>query len=82
MRIKEPVLKFIKERFLSEDDEEILTDNVQFLDQGIIDSTGVLELIMFIEEHFKITINDDELIPENFNDLNSIEKFILEKQKL
>ncbi len=71
----ETVHEFIVENFLFGDGEQ-LTNETSFLDSGIIDSTGILELITFLEETYNINIGDDELIPENLDRLNSVEKFI------
>ena len=72
------IRKFIVENYLFGYDEE-LADDVSFLDEGIIDSTGVLELVSFIEDNFCFKIEDDELIPENLDSINNIAKFILNK---
>jgi len=50
------------------------------LEKGVMDSTGVLELMMFIEENFEISIEDDELIPENLDSIENIVNFIDRKQ--
>ncbi|MFK5954240.1 MAG: acyl carrier protein, partial [Desulfobacterium sp.] len=73
---KETIKKFIIENFLFGEEEE-LKDDTSFLEEGIIDSTGVLELIEFLEEKFNITINDDEIIPENLDSLNNLDNFML-----
>lgn len=74
----ETVHEFIVENFLFGDGEQ-LTNETSFLDSGIIDSTGILELITFLEETYNIKIEDDELIPENLDSLNSVAKFIEQK---
>ena len=53
-----------------------LKDDTSFLEEGIIDSTGVLELVTFIEEHFKIQIEDEELIPENLDSINNVVAYL------
>jgi acyl carrier protein len=58
-----------------------LKDSNSLLEMNIIDSTGVLELVGFIEETFEITIEDDELIPENLDSLDKIENYIKRKQQ-
>jgi acyl carrier protein len=58
-----------------------ITDDVALLDEGIIDSLGVLDLINFIEEEFKISISDEDLVPENFQSIQSIVIFIEQKQE-
>ncbi len=74
----ETVHEFIVENFLFGDGEQ-LTNETSFLDSGIIDSTGILELITFLEETYSITIADDELVPENLDSLNNVVKFIGQK---
>ena len=74
----ETVHEFIVENFLFGDGEQ-LTNETSFLDSGIIDSTGILELITFLEETYNIAIEDDELIPENLDSLNNVAKFIEQK---
>ena len=61
-------------------DPDELTDSGSLLEMNIIDSTGVLELVGFLEETFEITIEDDELVPENLDSINRIADFINRKQ--
>jgi len=71
--------KFIIDNFLFGDENESFNDDDSFLEKGIIDSTGVLELIGVIEEKYNIKMEDDELIPENLDSLNNITSYILKK---
>ncbi len=73
--IKEKIRAFIVENFLFGDDNG-LNDDTSFLEEGIIDSTGILELVEFIEEEFSIEVEDEELIPENLDSLNNIEVYL------
>ena len=66
---------FIKKAFLF-GEEITFSDDDSFLEMGIIDSTGVLELVLYLEEHFDITVDDDELVPENLDSINSLVGFI------
>lgn len=77
---KETIRTFVVDNFLFGDNES-LTDDVSFLDEGIIDSTGVLELVTFLEETFSISVNDDELTPENLDSLNKITAFVDNKKR-
>ncbi len=61
-------------------DAERLSDTTSFLKEGIIDSTGVLEIVQFVEDTFGITINDDELLPENLDSVDSIARFVDRKK--
>jgi len=57
-----------------------LDDTTSFLERGIIDSTGVLELVTFLEGHFGISVADDELVPANFDSLGALAAFIDRKR--
>lgn len=72
------VKEFIIETFLFGDDRNLQNDT-SFLNNGIIDSTGMLELITFLEETFSISIMDDELIPKNLDSINNVNAFITKK---
>lgn len=73
--MKEKIRNFIVENFLFGEKNE-LKDDASFLEEGIIDSTGVLELIEFLEEEFNIEIDDEDMIPENLDSLNNLEKYM------
>ena len=77
--IKNKVREFIKNNFLLGNDSSSLSDEDSFLETGIMDSTGILELITFIEENYSISIEDDELLPENLDSLNNVAAFIKRK---
>ena len=76
--IREQVREFIVENFLFGSDEG-LTDEVSFLDEGIIDSTGILELVSFLEEAFDIAVEDEELIPENLDSIKNVVAYLEKK---
>ncbi|MCD6161286.1 MAG: acyl carrier protein [candidate division Zixibacteria bacterium] len=61
-------------------DIEELTDSGSLLELGIIDSTGVLELVNFIEETYGFSIDDDELIPENLDSIEHLMNYINRKK--
>lgn len=71
----ETVRNFIVDNFLFGDGKKLSTETL-LLEKGIIDSTGVLELVAFIEENFNIRITDEELVQENFSSLSAIDRFI------
>ncbi|MCF6267860.1 MAG: acyl carrier protein [Desulfuromusa sp.] len=77
---KTKIRTFIVENYLFGDDDG-LEETTSFLDEGIIDSTGILELIDFISEEFSIEVEDEELIPENLDSINNVTKFIATKQE-
>lgn len=72
------VRTFIVDNFLFGDDSSLKEDS-SFLQEHIVDSTGILEIIAFLEEEFSIIINDDELLPENLDSLNNIDAFLKNK---
>jgi acyl carrier protein len=72
------VRTFIVENFLFGDGSS-LKDDTSFLQERIVDSTGILEIITFLETEFSIKIEDDELLPENLDSLNNIDAFLKRK---
>ena len=78
MNYKERIRTFIIDNFLFGDGTKLSFDTL-LIEKGIIDSTGVLELVSFIEENFNVTVKDDELIQNNFASLNAIESFLKSK---
>lgn len=74
------------ERFLINEiavnlDKKSLTPDEDLLEKGIIDSLGIMKLILFMEETFRIAVTDDEIVPENFQTLNNMVKFVEQKMK-
>ena len=69
--IRDKVRNFIIENFLFGKDDG-LTDETSFLEGGIIDSTGILELVSFLEEEFGIAVEDEELIPEYLDSIKNV----------
>ena len=75
------VLKgFIVQNFLYGDATTPLAENDSFSERGIVDSTGILELVAFVEESFKIGVADEEILPDNFDSLAKLVTFIRRKQ--
>jgi len=77
--IKDKIRSYILENFLFTDDQSELNDDDSFMDQGIIDSTAVLELIFFIEEEFGVKVDAEEMIPDNLDSVNKVTSFIERK---
>lgn len=74
------VRTFILENYLFTDDESALGPDESLLDRGIVDSTGMLEIIMFIEDELGVQVADDEMIPENLDSVNRIAAFVARKK--
>ena len=79
--IRGQIKRFISENFMSPGDEANLRDDASLLEEGIMDSTGVLNLVMFIEETFGIEVKDEELVPENLDSVNNIVVFVGKKTR-
>jgi acyl carrier protein len=79
MAHKETVKQFIVNELLFGNDSLLTSDDQSFLKTGVLDSSGLLELITFIENTFGVTVNDDELIPENLDSLDNVNAFIIKK---
>lgn len=81
LSIEETVIQYILENFLFTSDPSSIKNDTSFLERGIIDSTGILEIVGFIEETFGITVEDSELIPDNLDSINKISAYILKKKE-
>jgi acyl carrier protein len=79
-RVVNELRKFIARNFLFSE-EFSLSDTASFLESGIIDSMRVLELILFLEERYEITLADEEVVPENLDSIESLKSFVERKLK-
>ena len=79
--IGQQVRAYIGSNFIVSD-LDALADGDSLLGRGILDSTGFIELVSFLEETFRIQIADDEMIPENLDSLGSISAYVARKLKL
>ena len=75
MSVENEIRKFIEENFILDGNDHLSAED-SLLEKGIIDSTGVLELVAFIEENYNFKIKDEELIPENLDSIKNISRFI------
>jgi acyl carrier protein len=75
VQLKSDIRDFIVESFLYGANNG-LGDDVSFLEKGIIDSTGILELVSFVQDTFGITVQDEEILPENFDSINKLSSFV------
>ena len=80
MSIKDQVRSFILTNYLFTDDAKALDDSVSLMQGGTMDSTGILELIMFLEEKFGIKVGDEEMIPANLDSVNNVVDFVGRKK--
>lgn len=73
------IREFIVSNFLFGQEGDGLADDQSFLESGVIDSTGLLELVSFVEQRYGISIADKELVPENLDSLRNISQFVARK---
>jgi acyl carrier protein len=75
---RDKIRAFVMENFLFGNDQG-LNDDTSFLDEGIIDSTGILELVSFLEEEFDISVEDEEILPENLDSITNVTAYLEKK---
>jgi acyl carrier protein len=76
------VRAFIEENFLFREDVSDLSDDDSLLESGVMDSTGILELVAFLEGEFKIEMSDAEIVPANLDSIASIAAYLERKRAL
>ena len=74
--VEEILRAFIAENILYSSNGYPHADDVSFLETGVIDSMGVMELVLFIEERFDVKTEDQEIVPENFDSIRSLANYI------
>ena len=79
--ISQAVRRFISENFMFKDDGSGIAADASLLEAGIIDSTGVLELICFLESTYDIQVADEEMLPENLDSIRAITSYVSRKAK-
>ena len=75
------IRSYIVKNFLFGVDDGALTHEDSLLEKGVIDSTGVLEMVAFLDEKFGVTVLDDELVPSNFDSIKSLAAFVTRKRE-
>lgn len=81
-RIGKAVNEFIADNFLFSSDPGSITGTTSFLEEGIVDSTGILEIVGFIEKTFEINVEDQEITPENLDSIQKIISFVQKKRRM
>ena len=79
--IRKQVREYLIENFLFGDGGAEIGDEDSFLESGLIDSTGILELIQFIEETFDMVVDDEDMIPENLDSIQRVSKYVGSKRR-
>lgn len=76
MDIRSEIRGFILDNFMMGRDPQDLTDSGSLLELGVIDSTGILELVGFIEEKYDFPVEDEDLVPENLDSIDNLVGYI------
>lgn len=79
MEIETQIRTYVAHNLLFSDNGFEYADDDSFLQEGIIDSVGVLELVLFVEETFDVTVPDHEITPDNFDTVNKLADYIRSK---
>jgi acyl carrier protein len=79
MSTKEKIRAYILENFLFTTDPTQLSDDDSFLGRGILDSTGMMEVIYFLEDQYQVKVEDEEMVPENLDSVTKIERYVARK---
>lgn len=79
MSVENRIREYILENYLFTDDQSMLGSDDSFLEKNILDSTGMLEVIYFLEDEFGIKVKDEEMVPENLDSVNRIVAFVARK---
>jgi acyl carrier protein len=80
--IEGSIRDYIAENILFSDNGYTYSDDASFLEEGIIDSMGIMELVMFVGDTFRITVEDEELVPDNFDSITRLASYIRLKAPL
>lgn len=79
MERRRQIKRFIIQNFLFSEDETTLGDEDSLIQGGIVDSTGIHELVLFLEENFRISVTPDEMTPATFESVQSVDRFVTAK---
>ncbi len=76
IKTKDRIYNFIIENYLFNDTDVELKDDDSLLAKGMVDSTGILELVLYLEETFNIKVKDEDMIPDNLDSINQIVRYV------
>ena len=78
MSYSAPLREFIVDNFLFGEEGDFQNDT-PFFESGVVDSTGILEIVTFLEETYNVNVADEELVPENFTSVETIDQYLKRK---
>jgi acyl carrier protein len=83
MRLSQALVEFIEKNLVGSENPTPITDSTPLIDQGIINSMGLMQVIGFVEDRTGVRVSDDEVTPDNFQTVVSIEAMVtrLERQR-
>ena len=76
MQIRAQLRRYIAENLLFSDKEYPFEDEASFLKNGVVDSTGVMELVAYVEKQFGVTADPKEVVPDNFDSIKNLTSYI------
>lgn len=79
--LRDEIRGFILKNYLFTSDITAIAADDSLMERGIVDSTGMLEIILFIEEHFGVKVKDEEMIPDNLDSVDKIAAFVEERRQ-
>jgi acyl carrier protein len=80
MTIEAQIKDYIAKNLLFSSNGFQYGDDASFLEEGIVDSQGVMELVLFVEENFNVEVKDTEIVPDNFDSVSRLSSYIRSKQ--
>lgn len=80
MSLNQEIKQFILRNYLFTDDDSALSSEDSLMQKGIVDSTGILELVNHIEDTYKVKVADEEMVPENLDSVTNIVNYIGRKR--
>jgi acyl carrier protein len=78
-KIKATVRAYIVENFIMDGNADHITDTDSFMEKHVVDSTGFLELVTFLEETYGLIVEDEDMVPENLDSLDNIAAYVVRK---
>jgi acyl carrier protein len=79
MTIEDQVRTFVVDNFLFGGGS--VADDASLMGEGVVDSTGILELVMFVEETYGITVSDEDVVPDNFDSISALAAYVSAKSR-
>jgi acyl carrier protein len=76
MTIEQEIKNYIAKNLLYSDSGFVYPDDASFLEEGIVDSVGIMELVAFVEENFKVRVKDEDITPENFDSVSQLANYV------